>query len=205
MGDRWDCAVLPVTHCSSNDKRVCFSKPQKTWIGGFHKFRHTNSPACSLWLSIYLPSFAPPSLFNQPTRQQEQVGWQAYINLFLLDTSSLLCAGASQKCLCLQNMCVLCQRWKLQCVSLLTYANVNGECGSWGSVPPSSRSVGSFAASRRELQKPILTSPSKDAEEFLFLWKCRVVLIKNTPRLMLLSVWVTAERQTQPHLDSLAD
>lgn len=80
---------------------------------------------------------------------------------------------------------------KLHCVSLLAYANARGGCGRWGGAPPSSsREKGSFAANQKELQKPILTCSSKDAEEFLLLLNAGLCFprMKNTARLMLLSV-----------------
>ena len=100
--------------------------------------KNTKSGMFFHWLSIYLPSFACPSPFNEPTRQLARIGrqWQKYVNLSL----SLLLWHVQEPNSCLEccvyayRVCVLCTGGeKLHCASLLAYANATRECGSQGS------------------------------------------------------------------------
>lgn len=136
--------------------------------------KKSHKKICLYPSALFCTSFSFQSANKTATADWVRTGrqWQKiYVSLSLLDTSSLTWA-CSSKVYVLAGYVFFFYAGseKLHCVSLLAYANARRGCGRWGGAPPSSsREKGSFAANQKELQKPILTCSSKDAEEFLLL------------------------------------
>lgn len=153
------------------------------------KKSHTKS------VSVYLPSFAPPSPFNQPTRLT-RIGrpWQKCITPSLLDTSYL--APVCSKVYVLAEYVCFVPVVKNSILSLCSPMLMRmGSVGVGEALLRLLAAKGSFAANQRELQKPILTSSSKDAEEFLFWLKCRVAFsrMNTTQHNLTLTPWMISQ------------
>lgn len=143
----------------------------------------------------------------------ETVTKKIYMSVYLCSTPLLWLEPAAAKCVCLAGYVFFFSyagSEKLHCVFLLAYANARGGCGRWGGAPPSSiREKGSFGANQRELQKPILTCSSKDAEEFLLLSNAGLCFpwMKNTSAAdvaISVSDWREANTTSPWHLEMIS-
>lgn len=81
------------------------------------------------------------SFQSQHNRELQQTWWQVAVTKTWQPIFPRLFSWRVQEpnscleCMCVRRMCVLCAGGeKLHCVSLLAYANVTGECGSWCST-----------------------------------------------------------------------
>lgn len=84
--------------------------------------------------------------FSFQSADKADKDWETVTKMYHSIFARRFLSGSSlQQSVCACRICVFCASGeKLHSVSLLAYANANGECGSWGSAPPSSSSERKF-------------------------------------------------------------